>query len=269
MLRHGSTVGADLPPDKAVVVDPPRRTRAAPRPGRRRAGDSPPRPPNSSRDPIGASGNPRRLRPPGRPALITPGGWTAWLAGSPGRPDAALVKAGQYSLQAWPLRTEARAKNVEAGPVPGVLRACSGRGAGDLRRRRAHPRTRCRGARAEAGPGQPFPARRVRSVLGGGGRPRPSPLGLPRRALEYLCEKMYGSHEEMFAFAERAADGASRLKAPRAPAPRRRGIPDRLRRGDSRSPTRTTPRVRSGVWTRVQALCGQLRPRRPGGRRLP
>jgi hypothetical protein len=44
----------------------------------------------------------------------------------------------------------------------------------------------------------------------------PHHYGCHAQALQYLCEKWYGSHKEMFAFAERAADKslpASRLQA--------------------------------------------------------
>ena len=47
------------------------------------------------------------------------------------------------------------------------------------------------------------------TYLGRGELPRPAPRGCRiQAALQYLCAKWYGSHEEMFAFAEQAADHA-------------------------------------------------------------
>ncbi|MEU9062041.1 hypothetical protein AB0D13_25045 [Streptomyces sp. NPDC048430] len=218
VLRHSDATGAGLPPDEAVVLD-------APDPSLRvalaaaAAGDHAPAAELLALTREHAQWERRdtcvtRLA---RASLHHPGWLDSWLEESPEDPDAVLVKADQYICQAWQIRTGARAKHVEADQFRAfhaVLRDS----------------VPVISAAAELNPDDPVPWRVALTQARGIQAPRdvfdtylaeanardPHHEGCHTQALQYLCDKWYGSHEEMFDFAERAADQAppgSRLHA--------------------------------------------------------
>ncbi|MFJ6849386.1 hypothetical protein ACIQM3_02435 [Streptomyces sp. NPDC091271] len=218
VLRHSDATGAGLPPDEAVVLD-------APDPSLRvalaaaAAGDHAPAAELLALTREHAQWERRdtcvtRLA---RASLHHPGWLDSWLEASPEDPDAVLVKADQYICQAWQIRTGARAKHVEADQFRAfhaVLRDS----------------VPVISAAAELNPDDPVPWRVALTQARGIQAPRdvfdtylaeanardPHHEGCHIQALQYLCDKWCGSHEEMFAFAEQAADQAppgSRLHA--------------------------------------------------------
>ncbi|MEK8144530.1 hypothetical protein NKH18_30950 [Streptomyces sp. M10(2022)] len=111
-------------------------------------------------------------------------------------------------LQAWKIRTGARAEDVEQDQfqaffallddaVP-VIRAAAELNPGPRPWRIAL--THARGSRA---PRDVFDAYRAEADARD-----PHHFGCHEQALQYLCDKWYGSHEEMFAYAEDAAETA-------------------------------------------------------------
>ncbi|WP_328583231.1 hypothetical protein [Streptomyces sp. NBC_00370] len=210
MLRHGSAVGADLPPDTAVVLDPPapelRGALIA-----AAAGDHRP-----ARDLLAATrlGGEWERRGSWVPrlaasALHSPGWLDDWLAAEPENPDATLVKADLCVKQAWEIRTAARAKDVAQDQFQAFFALLDD----------AVPVI---GAAAELNPTDPVPWQLALTHATGSQAPRevfdaywaeaveraPHHYGCHAAALQYLCDKWHGSHEEMFDFAERAARGA-------------------------------------------------------------
>ncbi|MET7859478.1 hypothetical protein ABZS81_20080 [Streptomyces sp. NPDC005318] len=207
VLRHSATIGADLVPDEAVVVDSPdaalRTALAA-----ATAGDHGP-----ARDLLAATrahaqwelrdGYVARLADG---ALHNPGWLDAWLAESPEDPDAALVKADLCIGQAWEIRTPERARSVSRDQFQAFFALLED----------AVPVI---GAAAGLNPADPVPWRIALTHALGSQAPRavfddywaeatardPHHYGCHTAALQYLCAKWYGSHEEMFAFAEGAA----------------------------------------------------------------
>ncbi|MFJ8749758.1 hypothetical protein ACIREO_10540 [Streptomyces sp. NPDC102441] len=218
VLRHSDAIGAGLPPDEAVVLD-------APDPSLRvalaaaAAGDHAPAAELLALTREHAQWERRdtcvsRLA---RASLHHPGWLDSWLEDCPENPDAVLVKADQYVYQAWQIRTGARAQHVESDQFQAfhaVLRDS----------------VPVISAAAELNPDDPVPWRIALTQARGIQAPReifdtylaeanardPHHEGCHIQALQYLCHKWYGSHEEMFAFAERAAGQAppgSRLHA--------------------------------------------------------
>jgi hypothetical protein len=218
VLRHSGAIGADLPPNDAVVLDAPGSSLRAALTAAA-AGDHAPAAELLADTRRHAQWERRdtcvsRLA---RASLHHPGWLDSWLEESPQDPDAVLVKADQYVYQAWQIRTGARATHVEAeqfrafhavllDAVPVISAA------------------------AELNPDDPVPWRIALTQARGIQAPRevfdtylaeandrdPYHEGCHVQALQYLCAKWYGSHEEMFAFAERAAEQAppgSRLHA--------------------------------------------------------
>ncbi|MFF2329918.1 MULTISPECIES: hypothetical protein [unclassified Streptomyces] len=210
MLRHSAAIGADLPPDEAVVVDAPDTalrtalTAAA-------EGDHGP-----ARELLAATrahaqwelrdGYVSRLA---AAALHNPGWLDAWSSGSPEDPDAALVRADLCIGRAWEIRTAERAGRVspdqlraffalleDAAPVIG--------GAADLNPADPVPwriaLTHARGSRA---PREAFDEYRAQALARD-----PHHYGCHAAALQYLSARWWGSHEEMFGFAESAATTA-------------------------------------------------------------
>lgn len=165
---------------------------------------------------MGAQG---RVREPAsaRTALHHDGWLDAWLAESPDDPDALLVVADFHLHQAWKVRTSARAKDVERDQFQAFFALLED----------AVPVI---GAAAELNPADPVPWRIALTHARGTQAPRevfdaylaeaeardPHHFGCHAQALQYLCAKWYGSHEEMFRYAERVAASAppgSRLHA--------------------------------------------------------
>jgi hypothetical protein len=210
MLRHGAVVGAGLPSDTAVVLDPaepelrPALVAAA-------AGDHGPARDLLAATRLGAEWERRGRWVPrlAQVALHSPGWLDGWLAEDPGDPDAVLVKADLCVAQAWEIRTAVRAGDVSEDQFQAFFALL-----GD-----AVPVI---SAAAGLNPTDPVPWQVALTHATGSQAPRavfdeywaeataraPHHYGCHASALQYLCEKWHGSHEEMFDFAERAAEGA-------------------------------------------------------------
>ncbi|WSL55271.1 DUF4034 domain-containing protein [Streptomyces sp. NBC_01725] len=210
MLRHGAAVGAHLPPDAAVVLDPPApelRTALT----AAYAGDHEPARDLLAQTRVGAEWERRGGYVPrlAESALHSPGWLDAWLAESPRDPDAVLVKAEHCVRQAWEIRTSARASSVSRDQFQAFFALLDD----------AVPVI---GAAAELNPTDPVPWQVALTHARGSQAPRevfdaywaeataraPHHYGCHLSALQYLCDKWYGSHTEMFDFAERAAEHA-------------------------------------------------------------
>lgn len=211
MLRHGSAVGADLPPDEAVTVgtvaDPALRAALA----ACSAGDA-----GLARELLAGtrldaqwerrSGYVSELA---ESALHNPGWLESWLSRSPEDPDALLVKADLCIQQAWEIRSSHRARHVSEDQFRAFFTLLED----------AVPVI---AAAAERNPTDPVPWEIALTHARGIQAPRhvfdaywkeavaraPHHYGCHATALQYLCDKWYGSHEEMFGFAEKAAEGA-------------------------------------------------------------
>lgn len=210
MLRHGAAVGAQLPPDAAVVLDPPTpELRAAL--SAAYAGDHVPARDLLAATRVGAEWERRGGYVPrlAESALHSPGWLDAWLAESPRDPDAVLVKAEHCVQQAWEIRTGARASSVSRDQFQAFFALLDD----------AVPVI---GAAAELNPTDPVPWQVALTHARGSQAPRevfdaywaeataraPHHYGCHVSAMQYLCDKWYGSHEEMFDFAEAAAERA-------------------------------------------------------------
>jgi hypothetical protein len=210
MLRHFAATGEGLPPDGAVEVDGPdpalRAALSAARSGAwepaaellartrtaqdwERRGE--------------CSANLAEL------ALHHTGWLDDWRRERPGDPDLALVAAELEIDRAWEIRTSARARHVSQEQFRAFRTVL----------RDAAP-VLC--TAAELNPGDPVPWRihmahamglgASREVfdeyLARGRAAHPHHVGLHARAVQYLAQKWYGSHTEMFEFAESAAAAA-------------------------------------------------------------
>ncbi|MET9553256.1 hypothetical protein [Streptomyces sp. NPDC006645] len=210
MLRHGAAVGAHLPPDASVVLDPPPpELRAALTAAY--AGDHAPARDLLAATRVGAEWERRGGYVPrlAESALHSPGWLDAWLAESPQDPDAVLVKAEHCVQQAWEIRTGARASSVARDQFQAFFALLDD----------AVPVI---GAAAELNPTDPVPWQVALTHARGSQAPRevfdaywaeataraPHHYGCHVSAMQYLCDKWYGSHDEMFDFAERAAEEA-------------------------------------------------------------
>lgn len=210
MLRHGAAVGAHLPPDASVVVDPPApELRAALTAAY--AGDHVPARDLLAATRVGAEWERRGAYVPrlAESALHSPGWLDAWLARSPRDPDAVLVKAEHCVRQAWEIRTGARASSVSHDQFQAFFALLDD----------AVP---VLGAAAELNPTDPVPWQVALAHARGSQAPREvfdaywaeataraaHHYGCHVAAMQYLCDKWYGSHEEMFDFAETAAGQA-------------------------------------------------------------
>ncbi|MFE9781234.1 hypothetical protein ACFYPA_24110 [Streptomyces sp. NPDC005775] len=218
ILRHRDAIGVDLAPDEAVVLDPPDAPLRAALTAAT-AGDHAPARELLASTRVHAQWDRRdayvsRLA---RTALHHDGWLDAWVAESPDDPDALLVVADFHLHQAWKVRTGARAKDVERDQFQAFFALLED----------AVPVI---GAAAELNPGDPVPWRIALTHARGTQAPRevfdaylaeaeardPHHFGCHAQALQYLCAKWYGSHEEMFRYAERVAASAppgSRLHA--------------------------------------------------------
>ncbi|MEW1792572.1 hypothetical protein [Streptomyces niveus] len=210
VLRHGAAVGAQLPPDASVVLDPPTpELRAALTAAY--AGDHAPARDLLAATRLGAEWERRGGYVPrlAESALHSPGWLDAWLAESPRDPDAVLVKAEHRVQQAWEIRTGARASSVSRDQFKAFFALLDD----------AVPVI---GAAAELNPTDPVPWQVALTHARGSQAPRevfdaywaeataraPHHYGCHVSAMQYLCDKWYGSHGEMFDFAERAAEEA-------------------------------------------------------------
>ncbi|MEV8362955.1 hypothetical protein [Streptomyces niveus] len=210
VLRHGAAVGAQLPPDASVVLDPPTpELRAALTAAY--AGDHAPARDLLAATRLGAEWERRGGYVPrlAESALHSPGWLDAWLAESPRDPDAVLVKAEHCVQQAWEIRTGARASSVSRDQFQAFFALL-------------HDAVPVIGAAAELNPTDPVPWQVALTHARGSQAPRevfdaywaeataraPHHYGCHVSAMQYLCDKWYGSHGEMFDFAERAAEEA-------------------------------------------------------------
>jgi hypothetical protein len=142
-------------------------------------------------------------------ALHTPQWLNTWHAELPGDPDAWLVSADLGVVRAWHFRSDLTAKHVTSEQF-----RLFGRELAD-----ALPTIQ---QAAALNPEDPVPWRIALTHARGTGAPRgvfgsclqefldrdPGNYPCHTNALQYLCAKWYGSHEEMFEFAEYAADHA-------------------------------------------------------------
>ncbi|MFJ4571898.1 hypothetical protein ACIP4W_10795 [Streptomyces sp. NPDC088846] len=207
VLRHSAAVGADLPPDEAVVLDAPD---AALRTALTSAAEGDHGP---ARELLAATrehtqwelrdGYVSRLA---EAALHNPGWLDAWLAESPEDPDAALVRADLCIDRAWEIRTAERARHVSRDQFQAFFALLED----------AAPVI---GRAADLNPADPVPWRIALVHAVGSQAPRevfdgywaralacdPHHYGCHAAALQYRCAKWHGSHEEMFDFAESAA----------------------------------------------------------------
>ncbi|MEU9010859.1 hypothetical protein AB0D12_13960 [Streptomyces sp. NPDC048479] len=211
MLRHGSSVGADLPPDEAVSVDSVAEPALRAALAAAAAGDAGPARELLAETRLDAQWERRSVcvSELAEHALRSPGWLEAWLAESPEDPDAMLVKADLCIQQAWEIRTGYRARHVSEDRFRAFFTLLDD----------AIPVI---AAAAELNPTDPVPWEVALTHARGIQAPRdvfdaywaeavaraPHHYGCHATALQYLCDKWYGSHEEMFAFAEQAAEGA-------------------------------------------------------------
>lgn len=207
MLRHFAATGDGLPPDGAVELD-------APDAGLRaalsaaRSGAWEPAAELLARTRVDRDWDRRGQYGAGLAELaLHHTGWLdEWRRARPGDPDVALVAAELEIDRAWEIRTAARARYVSREQFQAFRTVLSD----------AIPVLR---TAADLNPEDPVPWRVFIAHAMGLGAPRevfdeylargraadPHHMGLHARAVQYLAQKWYGSHEEMFAFAESAA----------------------------------------------------------------
>ncbi|MFD6907456.1 hypothetical protein [Streptomyces sp. NPDC060077] len=210
MLRHFAATGEGLPPDGAVEVDAPDSALRAAL-SAARSGVWEPAAELMARTRTARNWDRRGQYSAGLAELALHHiGWLeAWQQERPEDPDLALVAAELEIDRAWEIRTAARARHVtreQFQAFHAVLRD-------------AEPVLR---TAADLNPGDPVPWRILIAHAMGVSAPRavfdayldrgreadPHHVGLHARAVQYLAQKWYGSHAEMFEFAESAAAAA-------------------------------------------------------------
>lgn len=210
MLRHASVVGADLPPDESVVLDAPDEPMRSALEAAR-AGEHAPAAALLAATRLGSQWERRSvLVSRFATAALDSHGWLdSWLAEEPDDPDAALVTAELRIHQAWEIRTAQRAADVTEDRFQAFFTLLED----------AMPAL---GRAVELNPADPVPWEVALTHARGSQAPRevfdtywseavaraPHHVGCHITALQYLCAKWYGSDEEMFSFAERAAEDA-------------------------------------------------------------
>lgn len=209
-LRHFAATGEGLPPDGAVEVDAPDAAlRAALTAARSGAWEPAAELMAQTRTARDWDRRGQYSTALAELALHHTGWLAEWRQDRPGDPDLALVAAELEIGRAWEIRTAARARHVSREQFQafhGVLRD-------------SEPILR---TAADTNPGDPVPWRILIAHAMGLGAPRavfddyltrgreadPHHVGLHARAVQYLAKKWYGSHAEMFEFAESAAVAA-------------------------------------------------------------
>ncbi|MFF6783394.1 hypothetical protein [Streptomyces sp. NPDC012510] len=210
MLRHLAATGEGLPPDGTVEVDAPDPALRAALVTARSGGWEP------AAELIARTRTAQDWDLRGQCsahlaelALHHTGWLDDWRRERPGDPDLALVAAELEIDRAWEIRTAARARHVSQEQFTAFRTV--------LRDAEHTLRTA-----ADLNPGDPVPWRILISHAMGLGAPRavfdeylargraadPHHVGLHSRAVQYLAQKWYGSHAEMFEFAESAAAAA-------------------------------------------------------------
>ncbi|MFJ9968306.1 hypothetical protein [Streptomyces avermitilis] len=210
MLRHFAATGEGLPPDGAVEVDAPdsdvRAVLSAARSGAWEPAAELLAQTRTARDWERRGQYSASLA---ELALHHTGWFGDWRQEQPGDPDLALVAAEWEIGRAWEIRTAARARHVSQEQFQAFQAVL----------RDAEPVLR---TAADLNPGDPVPWRILIAHAMGLGAPRkvfdeyltrgreadPHHVGLHTRAVQYLAQKWYGSHAEMFGFAESAAAAA-------------------------------------------------------------
>ncbi|MEU0988449.1 hypothetical protein [Streptomyces sp. NPDC005953] len=211
MLRHGSAVGADLPPDEAVTVDAVTDPALCDALSAAALGDAAPARELLAETRLGAQWERRSncVSALATSALRHPGWLENWLDTSPDDPDATLLTAGLRVQRAWQVRTGEDAGEISDEQFRVFFSLLE----------EAVPML---SAATELNPTDPVPWEIALTHARGIQSPRdvfdsywseavaraPHHFGCHASALQYLCEKWYGSHTEMFDFAERAADRA-------------------------------------------------------------
>ncbi|MEU8697284.1 hypothetical protein AB0C61_06290 [Streptomyces sp. NPDC048680] len=210
VVRHRDAIGTDLAPDEAVTLDAPdaplRAALAA-----AVAGDHAPAGEllASTRTHAQWERRDAYVNRLARTALHHDGWLESWIQEAPADPDAILVVADFQLQQAWRIRTDAGAEDVERDRFQAFFALLED----------AVPVI---GAAAELNPADPVPWRIALAHARGIQAPRevfdaylaearardPHHSGCHQQALQYLCAKWYGSHEEMFRYAERVAASA-------------------------------------------------------------
>ncbi|MEE1753476.1 hypothetical protein [Streptomyces sp. SP18CS02] len=204
LLRHGSSVGAELPPDEAVTLDAP--VSAALRDALTSAarGEHGPARELLAATRLGGEWERRGVYVAelAEAALHNPGWLATWLEGTPEDPDAMLVKAHLCVRQAWETRTghdRFRAFfALLADAVPVISTAAALQPADPVPWEIAL--THARGAQA---PREVFDAYWSEATARS-----PHHYGCHAAALRYLGAGADGSYDEMLDFAERAAEHA-------------------------------------------------------------
>ncbi|MDX3613244.1 hypothetical protein OG920_02180 [Streptomyces europaeiscabiei] len=210
MLRHLAATGEGLPPDGAVEVDgPDSALRAALAAARSGAWEPAAELLARTRATLDWDRRGEYSASLAELALHHTGWLDGWRRERPGDPDLALVAAELEIDRAWEIRTAARARHVSQEQFQ-AFRAVLRDAAPVLR------------TAADLNPGDPVPWRIHIAHAMGLGAPRdvfdeylargreahPHHVGLHARAVQYLAEKWYGSHPEMFEFTESAAAAA-------------------------------------------------------------
>ncbi|MFD6422086.1 hypothetical protein [Streptomyces sp. NPDC060198] len=210
MVRHLEATGAGLPPDHAVVVDPPDARTAGALAVARRGSHVPARALLAATREEGdwalrndAVGTLAEL------ALADAGWLDDWLAGAPDDPDALTVEAFRRIAEAWKVRTGALAKDVAPDRMHAFHALLND----------ALPVVE---AAVAASPGDPVPWAAALNHCIGAGAPREvfddclrsaldrAPHHVPTHivALQYLAAKWHGSDEEILGHAARVAAAA-------------------------------------------------------------
>ncbi|MEU9368264.1 hypothetical protein AB0D78_34105 [Streptomyces avermitilis] len=210
MLRHFAATGEGLPPDGAVEVDAPDSALRAAL-SAARSGAWEPAAELMAQTRTARDWDRRGQYSAGLAELaLHHTGWLGdWRQKRPGDPDLALVAAELEIDRAWEIRTAARARHVSQEQFQAFHAVL----------RDAEPVLR---TAVDLNPGDPVPwriliahgmgLRAPREVfdeyLARGREADPHDVGLHTRAVQYLAQKWYGSHAEMFGFAESAAAAA-------------------------------------------------------------
>jgi hypothetical protein len=210
VIRHLAHVGADLPPDEAVALDAPGPVLGAALAAAAGGDFAPARALlAASREQADWAERSRLVRTLSDHALLNRGWLDSWLDVEPDDGDAWLVKARLMVDDAWAIRTGARAEHVSkeqfqafhsllGDAIPVIEKA------------------------ARLNPADPVPWQIALTHACGLQAPRhvfdsylmevmdraPDHYPSHGAALQYLCAKWFGSHEEMFDFAEGVAERA-------------------------------------------------------------
>lgn len=211
-LDHGDELAAGLVPDDAVVLDAPS---DAARPAVEAALDGRYEPAAEllarSREACAWEDRDSDVASLARLSLRAPEWLEGWAHAEPDSPDLAVVDARRLVEQAWEQRSHDDASQVSAGQFAAFGETLT----------RATARIQ---QAVDGSPGDPVPwavaLRHARGTetdretfegyLDALGSTYPHHYGARYEAMQYLCAKWFGSHEEMFSFAQASVDAAPR-----------------------------------------------------------